>query len=83
MLNFYHILAGDLLIGSRNSFFIKFVHIYMLHEYSYSHVPVFGFMDTPPTQPIFCQHRHPPKHTHTSLQTASGAVAADIVEVWS
>ena len=52
----------------------------MLHEYSYSHVPVFGCMAAPPTQPIFCQH---PLHTHTSLQTAPGAVAADIVEVLS
>ena len=61
--------------------------IFMLH--SYSHVPVFGCMAAPPTQPLFCQHRphhthtHTHTHTHPSLQTAPGAVAADIVEVLS
>ena len=55
---------------------IKCVHIYILHECSYTHVPTFGCMAASLPSP----HLLPP--LHISLQAAPGAgAAADTVEV--
>lgn len=70
-------LARDFFWFKELIFLIKYVHIYILHKCSYSHVPTFGCMAAPPPSP----HLLPP--LHTSLQTAPGTVAAaDIVEVY-